>query len=66
MFIIGQRWISESEPELGLGTIAHAGDGRVQVAFAAAGETRVYTAEQAPLQRVRFRVGEKIRPQTGA
>src|SRR5512137_1351899 len=61
MFIIGQRWISESEPELGLATVVQTGNGRVQVEFASAGETRTYAAEQAPLKRVRFRVGEKVR-----
>jgi ATP-dependent helicase HepA len=60
-FIAGQRWISESEPELGLGTILRAGDGRVEVEFKSAGETRIYTADQAPLKRIRFRVGDKIR-----
>ena len=33
MFIMGQRWISESEPELGLGTVMQTGGGRVQVEF---------------------------------
>ncbi|HZM02022.1 MAG TPA: SNF2-related protein, partial [Candidatus Saccharimonadales bacterium] len=65
VFITGQRWISESEPELGLGTVSQAGNGRVQVEFKAAGETRVYAAEQAPLKRVRFRVGDTIRTQAG-
>ncbi len=32
-FIPGQRWISESEPELGLGTVVHTESGRVQVKF---------------------------------
>lgn len=63
VFIPGQRWISESEPELGLGTITQAGSGRVQVEFKSAGETRVYAADQAPLKRVRFRVGDTIRTQ---
>ncbi len=62
-FISGQRWISESEPELGLGTVVQTGGGRVQVAFKAAGETRTYAVDQAPLKRVRFRVGDKIRTQ---
>ena len=53
VFIPGQRWVSESEPELGLGTVVQTGGGRVQVAFKAAGETRVYTDEQAPLKRLR-------------
>jgi len=61
LFIAGQRWISESEPELGLGTILRVGDGRVEVGFKSAGETRVYTADQSPLKRIRFRVGDKIR-----
>ena len=38
LFIAGQRWMSESEPELGLGTVTQAGGGRVQVAFPATGE----------------------------
>ena len=63
MFISGQRWISESEPELGLGTVAQAGGGRVQVEFKAAGQTRTYAVDQAPLKRVRFRVGDKVRTQ---
>jgi len=61
IFIPGQRWISESEPELGLGTIAPAESGRVKVEFQAAGETRIYAADQAPLKRIRFRAGDKIR-----
>jgi len=61
LFVTGQRWISESEPELGLGTVVHATGPRVQVQFKAAGETRIYATEHAPLKRVRFRVGDKIK-----
>ena len=40
-FVPGQRWISESEPELGLGSILGR-DGRlVRIEFPAAGETRI-------------------------
>jgi len=63
VFIPGQRWISESEPELGLGTVVPAENGRVKVEFKAAGETRIYAADQAPLKRVRFREGDKIKTQ---
>ena len=63
LFIIGQRWISESEPELGLATVVHAGSGRVQVEFKSAGEMRTYATEHAPLKRVRFRTGDKVRTQ---
>jgi len=63
-FIPGQRWISESEPELGLGTVVQLEYGRVQLEFKAAGETRTYAVEQAPLKRVRFRAGDKITTQS--
>ena len=62
-FIPGQRWISESEPELGLATVVQAGGGRVSVEFKSAGESRTYAADQAPLKRVRFRVGDQVRTQ---
>ena len=54
LFIPGQRWISESEPELGLGTVVQTENGRVQVEFKAAGEMRNYTVDQAPLKRVQI------------
>ena len=63
LFVTGQRWISESEPELGLGTLVQSSSGRVQVDFKATGETRIYAIENAPLKRVRFRVGDKVRTQ---
>src|ERR1035438_2537921 len=53
--------VERSEPELGLGTVVHTGSGRVQVEFKSAGETRIYATESAPLKRVRFRAGEKVR-----
>ena len=62
-FVIGQRWISESEPELGLARSCDTGGGRVQVEFKSAGETRTYAADHAPLKRVRFRAGDKVRTQ---
>ena len=57
--------MSESEPELGLATVVHAGGGRVQVLFPASGETRTYASDNAPLKRVRFRVGDKVKTQDG-
>jgi len=62
-FIAGQRWISESEPELGLATVVHIESGRVQVTFKSSGESRTYAVDHAPLKRVRFRVGDKVRTQ---
>ena len=63
-FIAGQRWTSEAEPELGLGTVVRAGEGRVQILFPATGEMRTYASDSAPLKRVRFRVGDTVRTQT--
>ncbi|AMA46916.1 RNA polymerase-associated protein RapA [Pseudomonas alabamensis] len=56
----GQRWISDSEAELGLGTVL-AQDGRLlTVLYPATGETRQYALRNAPLTRVRFSPGDQI------
>ncbi len=56
----GQRWISDSEAELGLGTIL-ALDGRMlTVLYPATGDTRQYAERNAPLTRVRFAPGDQI------
>jgi ATP-dependent helicase HepA len=57
----GQRWVSDGEPELGLGIIRSSGDGRVEIAFPAAGETRCYAVDTAPLRRVKFLPGDRIK-----
>jgi ATP-dependent helicase HepA len=57
----GQRWVSEGEPELGLGEIRGTSPRTVTVSFPAVGETREYALEGAPLQRVTFRAGDTIR-----
>jgi ATP-dependent helicase HepA len=61
----GQRWVSDGEPELGLGIIRKSGDGRVEIAFPAAGETRIYATDTAPLRRVRFMPGDRIKVHSG-
>ena len=50
----GQRWISDSEPELGLGSLLRLSTRTVTVVFPACGETREYALDNAPLRRVRF------------
>ncbi|HEY2384139.1 MAG TPA: helicase-related protein [Terriglobia bacterium] len=57
----GQRWISDSEPELGLGVIVEVAHRRVTVAFMDAGVQRQYARANAPLRRVRFKPGDTIR-----
>ena len=56
----GQRWVSTSEPELGLGVLLEQDGGRVSILFAVAGEKRLYSLATAPLVRVRFKVGDSI------
>jgi ATP-dependent helicase HepA len=61
----GQRWISEAELQLGLGTVL-ALDGRsVSVLFLASGEKRIYARNTAPLSRVRFAEGDTVRSHEG-
>ncbi len=56
----GQRFVSETEPELGLGTLAEIRHRRMIIAYRAAGERREYAVASAPLRRVRFRSGDKV------
>jgi ATP-dependent helicase HepA len=56
----GQRWISDSESELGLGIVTGRAQRRVTLSFPAAGETRVYADQGAPLTRVSFVPGDQV------
>jgi len=62
----GQRWISESEPELGLGAVQRVTDRTVVIQFSASVETREYAHDNAPLRRVCFRIGDTITSRTDA
>lgn len=59
-FIPGQRWISNTESELGLGLILEAELNRVTVLFLATGDKRIYARDNAPLTRVIFTEGDVI------
>ena len=59
-FIPGQRWISNTESELGLGLILESEFNRVTVLFLATGDRRIYAKDNAPLTRVRFSEGDII------
>ncbi len=56
----GQRFISNAEPELGLGTLLRIEPRSVKVLFATAGVLRQYAMQSAPIARAEFRVGQKI------
>lgn len=60
-FTVGQRWVSQTESDLGLGLITDVSGRRVTIAFPAAEEERTYAMDNAPLARVRYRVGETLR-----
>ncbi len=59
-YIVGQRWVSHADAQLGLGIIAELDGRRVTVSFPAIGEERTYAADSAPLTRLRFKVGDDI------
>ncbi len=59
-FIPGQRWISNTESELGLGLILEVSFKRITVLFLASDERRIYASDNAPLTRVSFAVGDVI------
>lgn len=59
-FIIGQRWISNSESQLGLGIITDLNGRQVSISFPAAEEERIYATDNAPLSRIVFQEGEEI------
>jgi ATP-dependent helicase HepA len=64
-FIMGQRWISESEPELGLGVIVEVESKTVTCFFPAAKVDRRYGTQTAPLRRIKFVVGDEVKGQDG-
>jgi len=56
----GQRWVSNTEPELGLGLIDEVQDNRVSIVFPASTVKRLYARQNAPLTRVVFAEKEQI------
>ncbi|MBM70151.1 MAG: RNA polymerase-associated protein RapA [Haliea sp.] len=59
-YIVGQRWVSHADAQLGLGIIVEVEPRRVTLSFPAVGEERTYAADSAPLTRLRFKVGDHI------
>lgn len=59
-FALGQRWISDTETDLGLGTVVAVEGRMVTLLFPATGENRMYAKEEAPITRVSFNVGDQI------
>ena len=64
-FVAGQRWISDAELELCLGTIVDVDERTVQVAFPATEEVRTYAWRNAPLTRIQFLPGDTVHSEEG-
>ncbi|MDB4721094.1 SNF2-related protein [Verrucomicrobiales bacterium] len=65
-FFPGQRWISESQPDKGLGLILKTSEETVTVVFPAVDETLTYALTSAPLRRVVFGAGDTIELHDGS
>ena len=59
-FQLGQRWISDTESELGLGTIVAIEGRMLTLLFPASGENRLYARSEAPITRVMFNIGDQV------
>tara|TARA_Y100000310_G_scaffold344877_2_gene460204 strand:- start:970 stop:3900 length:2931 start_codon:yes stop_codon:yes gene_type:complete len=64
-FSLGQRWISNAEPELGMGQVFAIASRQVTVHFPISGTNRTYSEQRAPLTRVRFSPGDEIESDEG-
>lgn len=61
----GQRFMSETEPELGLGILSTVENKTVKISFLAAKTERTYGSKGAPIKRVVFAVGDEVTLRTG-
>ena len=59
----GQRWISDTELDMGLGMVLEVEHRTVSIVFPATGEERTYARQTAPLTRVEFVPGDTIENQ---
>lgn len=59
-FVLGQRWVVDSEPDLGLGIIVGESTRTVDLFFEQGDCERRYAKEEAPLTRIVFEVGDTV------
>lgn len=64
-FYPGQRWISELELNLGLGSVQKVDNRQVQIYYPAADCLRLYAISSAPLKRVEFKPGDIVLSRDG-
>jgi ATP-dependent helicase HepA len=59
-FFVGQRWISHTETQLGLGIVTEVASRRVKILYPAVNESRIYAIDTAPLSRIRYNLGDTV------
>ncbi len=65
MFVVGQRWYSEGEPELGLGIVQSLEDRNVQILYPLCGERRIYNSKTSPLKRFQLEIDDNLVTESG-
>ena len=65
VFTLGQRWISDTESELGLGTVVAIDTRMITLLFPATGENRLYARNDSPITRVIFNPGDTVTSHEG-
>ena len=64
-YSIGQRWLSNTESELGLGIVMNVDFRTVEMLFPATNESRLYTQKDAPLTRLILAEGDTVKSADG-
>ncbi|WP_097035360.1 RNA polymerase-associated protein RapA [Fibrobacter sp. UWT3] len=65
MFKPGQRYVSQSEPELGLGVVSEVQGRTVKFVFPLVGQVRLYRVDNAPVERFILQPGETAKNEKG-
>ena len=65
IFKPGQRFVSQSEPDLGLGTVAEVQGRTVKFVFPLVGQVRLYRIDNAPVDRFILQAGETAKSEKG-
>jgi ATP-dependent helicase HepA len=64
-FSVGQRYLSTTELELGLGIITQVDHRMIEIFFPAAEEKRTYASNNAPLSRITYKIGDTLSDREG-
>ena len=66
IFVPGQRYVSRSEPDLGLGVVSELQGRNVVFRFPLVNQTRIYRMDNAPVERFVLNPGETAKSEKGA